>query len=99
VDGTVANSVLFNSVTVEEGADIQYSILMPGATVKAGAKVAYSIVAENATVEAEAVVGSAPDGREGWGIAVVATGITVGEKAAVAPKAMVREDVKGGGQA
>ena len=99
VDGVVANSVLFNSVTVEKGADIQYSILMPGATVKAGAKVYYSIVAENATVETEAVVGSAPDGGENWGIAVVASGVTVGEKATVSPKAMIREDVKGGEQA
>ncbi len=99
VDGTVANSVLFNSVTVEKGADIQYSILMPGATVKEGAKVYYSIVAEGATVEANAVVGSAPDGADGWGIAVVASGVTVGPGATVAPKAMIREDVKGGEQA
>ena len=81
------------------GADIQYSIRMPGATVKEGAKVYYSIVAENATVEAGAVVGSAPDGSENWGIAVVAGGVTIGEKATVSPKAMIREDVKGGEQA
>ena len=99
VDGTVANSVLFNSVTVEKGADIQYSILMPGSTVKEGAKVYYSIVAEGATVEAGAVVGAAPDGSDGWGIAVVAGGVTVGEGATVPPKAMIREDVKGGEQA
>ena len=99
VDGAVANSVLFNSVTVEKGADIQYSILMPGATVKEGAKVYYSIVAENATVEAGATVGAAPDGSENWGIAVVAGGITVGKNATVPPKAMIREDVKGGEQA
>ena len=99
VDGTVANSVLFNTVTVEKGADIQYSILMPGAKVKQGAKVYYSIIAENATVEAGAVVGAAPDGSDGWGIAVVASGVTVGEKAVVSPKAMIREDVKGGEQA
>ena len=99
VDGAVANSVLFNSVTVEKGADIQYSILMPGATVKEGAKVYYSIVAENATVEAGATVGAAPDGSENWGIAVVAGGVTVGERAVVPPKAMIREDVKGGEQA
>ena len=99
VDGTVENSVLFHSTTVEKGADIQYSILMPGATVKEGAKVYYSIIAENATVEAGPTVGSAPDGSDGWGIAVVAGGVTIGEKAAVSPKAMIREDVKGGEQA
>ena len=99
VDGSVANSVLFNSVTVEQGADIQYSILMPGATVKEGAKVYYSIVAENATVESGATVGAAPDGSDSWGIAVVAGGVTVGERATVLPNAMIREDVKGGEQA
>ena len=99
VDGTVENSVLFHSVTVEEGADIQYSILMPGTVVKAGAKVSYAIVAENAVIEAGAVVGSAPTGDSSWGIAVVAGGVTIGENATVAPSAMIREDVKGGEQA
>ena len=99
VDGTVENSVLFHSVTVEKGADVQYSILMPGAVVKAGAKVSYAIVAENAVVESGAVVGSAPDDSPEWGIAVVASGVTVGEKAVVSPSAMIREDVKGGERA
>ncbi|MBP3486460.1 MAG: glucose-1-phosphate adenylyltransferase, partial [Oscillospiraceae bacterium] len=99
VDGIVENSVLFHSVTVEEGADVQYSILMPGAVVKAGAKVSYAIVAENAVVESEAVVGSAPDDSPEWGIAVVASGVTVGEKAVISPSAMIREDVKGGERA
>ena len=99
VNGTVENSVLFHSVTVEEGADIQYSILMPGAKVKAGAKVHYAIVAENAVIEAGATVGAAPTGEDGWGIAVVAGGVTIGENAVVSPSAMIREDVKGGERA
>ena len=99
VDGTVENSVLFHSVTVEEGANVQYSILMPGTVVKAGANVQYAIVAENAVIEAGATVGAAPTGEEGWGVAVVAGGVTVGEKAVVKPAAMIREDVKGGEQA
>ena len=37
VYGTVENSVLFHSVTVEEGAVVRYSILMPGTVVKKGA--------------------------------------------------------------
>ena len=96
VDGTVENSVLFHSVTVEEGASVQYSILMPGAVVKAGAQVSYAIVAENAVVEARASIGTVPNEDPNWGIAVVASGVTVGEGAVVSPSAMVREDVKGG---
>ena len=99
VDGTVENSVLFHSVTVEEGANVQYSILMPGTVVKAGATVQYAIVAEDAVIEAGATVGAPPSGEEGWGIAVVAGGVNVGENAVVAPAAMIREDVKGGEQA
>jgi glucose-1-phosphate adenylyltransferase len=99
VDGTIENSVLFHSVTVEEGANVHYSILMPGAVVKAGAQVNYSIVAENAVIEAGAVVGSVPSEDPNWGIAVVASGITVGEKAVVSPNAMIRENVKGGERA
>ena len=98
VDGSVENSVLFHSVTVEEGADVQYSILMPGAVVKSGARVSYAILAENAVVERDATVGSAPSGDPNWGIAVVASDVTVGEQAVVSPSAMVREDVKGGEQ-
>ena len=96
VDGSVANSVLFHSVTVEEGAKVEYSILMPGTVVKAGASISYAIVAEDAVVEAGAGVGAPPDDSPGWGIAVVGGGVTVGEKATVTPSAMVREDVKGG---
>ena len=99
VDGNVENSVLFHSVTVEKGADVQYSILMPGTVVKAGAKVSYAIVAEDAVIEADATVGAAPTGEPNWGIAVVAGGVTIGEKAVVSPSAMIREDVKGGEQA
>ena len=99
VNGSVENSVLFHSVTVEEGADVQYSILMPGTVVKAGAKVSYAIVAENAVIEAGSTVGAAPTGEPGWGIAVVASGVTIGEQAVVSPSAMIREDVKGGERA
>ena len=93
ISGTVENSVLFHSVTVEEGAAVRYSILMPGAVVKAGATVEYAILAEHAAVEEGARVG-APPGAENWGIAVVASGVTVGPGCTVPPKAMLTENVK-----
>ena len=91
--GSVENSVLFHSVTVEEGASIRYSILMPGAVVRAGATVEYAILAERAVVEAGARAG-APPGGDDWGIAGVAANVTVGAGCTVPPKAMLSEDLK-----
>ena len=98
VNGTVENSVLFHSVTVEVGASVHYSILMPGTVVKAGARVDYAIVAENAVIGAGARVGTPPDGNslDLWGVAVIAQGVTVGDGSTVPAKAMVTEDIKGG---
>lgn len=98
VFGEVDYSILFHNVTVEEGAKVRYSIVMPGAKIKAGADVEYAIIAEDAVIEAGAKVGKRPEDvtdREQWGVAVVGSGVTVGEGASVAPKAMIDEDVKG----
>jgi glucose-1-phosphate adenylyltransferase len=46
-------------------------------------------------VEAAARVGAPPDGSDGWGIAVVASHVTVGPGGVVPPKGMITEDVKG----
>jgi glucose-1-phosphate adenylyltransferase len=91
IDGTVNHSVIFENVTVEDGADVQYSVIMPGATVKAGAKVHYSILAENCVVEENASVGemNAP-------IAVVAGGVVVDAGTSVSAGAMYTEESKGG---
>ena len=98
VFGELDYSILFHNVTVEEGAKVRYSIVMPGAKIKAGADVEYAIIAENAVIEKGAKVGKRPEDvtdREQWGVAVVGAGITIGEGASVAPKAMIDEDVKG----
>ena len=98
IDGEVDYSVLFSNVTVEEGAIVRYSIVMPGTVIKAGAVVEYSIVAENAVIEEGAHVGESPEqiaDLEKWGIAVVGEKVKVGQKASVAAKAMIDEDVKG----
>jgi len=96
VYGEVENSVLFHSVTVEEGALVRYSILMPGAVVKAGAVVEYAIIAENTVIGAKAHVGADKSDSEDWGIAVVAQDLKVGDGAVVAAKSMVTKNVKGG---
>ncbi len=73
--GTAKDSVLFNNVVIEEGADVQQSVLMPGVHVGAGAKVYRAIVAENVKIDPEAVV-SDPDSKE---IALVAKRVKKGE--------------------
>ena len=96
--GKVDFSVLFSGVTVEEGAEIRDSIIMPGAVVKRGAKVQYAIVAENAVIGENALVGDRPEGSENlrdWGVAVVASGIRVGDGCRVLPRAMIDSDVTG----
>ena len=98
IDGEVDYSVLFSNVTVEEGAIVRYSIVMPGTVIRAGAVVEYAIVAENAVIGEGAHVGESPEqiaDLKKWGIAVVGEKVKVGQKASVAAKAMIDEDVKG----
>ena len=95
VEGRVFNSVLSNQVTIEEGAEVEYSVLMPGAVVEKGAQLRFAIVGEDARIASGAVVGAQPDGSESWGVATVGPGITVGPGAQVAPGAMLYESVEG----
>lgn len=94
--GKVDFSVLFAGVTIEEGAEIRDSIIMPGAVVKKGAKVHYAIVAENAVIGENAVVGARPEelkDTKDWGVAVIASGVQVGEGRVVPARAMVDTDL------
>lgn len=100
--GQVDFSVLFAGVTVEEGALVRDSIIMPGTIIKKGARVQYAIVAENCVIGEHAVIGARPEDmedRENWGVAVVASGVRVGNGCTVPAKAMVDVDVteQGGG--
>ena len=54
INGTVENSVLFDSITVEKGAVIRNSVIMSGATVRSDANINYSIIAENADIKSGA---------------------------------------------
>ena len=96
VYGQLDYSILFENVTVEEGASVEYSLVMPGAIIKKGAKVKYSIIAEDVTVEENAVIGKDPTelASDDFGITVIGSGVTVGKGAAVGAKEMITEDVK-----
>ena len=97
--GTVDFSILFDNVTVEEGATVEYSLVMPGAVIKKGATVQYSIIAENVVVDEGAVVGEKPENLSDlskWGVSVVGAGLNVGKNAVVTAAQMIREDLKEG---
>lgn len=96
--GDLDFSVLFENVTVEEGATVDYSLVMPGAVIKKGAKVRYSIIAENVVVEEGADIGGDPQfvKTDDWGITVVGANLTVGKNARIGANKMITENVKEG---
>ncbi len=101
VYGKVDFSILFDNVTVEEGATVQYSLVMPGTVIKKGAVVQYAVVAEDAVIEEGAVVGQKPEDMSdlsNWGVTVIGAGINIGENAIVGASQMIKDDVKAGGK-
>jgi glucose-1-phosphate adenylyltransferase len=91
VEGEVFNSVLSDSVVVEEGASVKYSVLMPDVVVERGAKVEYAILGENVHIGADAKVGGDPMAYnpDEWGIAVVGPGAAIAAGEVVLPKKML----------
>ncbi len=99
VCGNVDFSILFSNVEVEKDANVMYSLIMPGAKIESGATVKYAIVAENAVIKSGAVVGESPEecnDLDGWGIAVIGDGLTVGKDATVTAKKMITKNVMEG---
>ena len=95
ISGEIDFSVLFENVTVEQGAVVKDSIIMPGTVVKSGSVVQYAIIAENAVIESGACVGERPENSrdlEKWGIAVVGKGARVGGDRVVSAGEMVDAD-------
>jgi len=93
--GNIDYSILFNNVTVEEGATVDYSLIMPGAVIKKGANVRYAIIAENAVIEENADIGGDPAvvGTDDWGITVIGANLNVGKNAKVSANKMIVKDV------
>ncbi len=99
VYGHLDFSILFENVTVEEGATVEYSLVMPGSRIKKGAVVRYAIVAEDTVIEENAVVGQSPESVgdiKDWGIAVIGEGLTVGKGAFVSAGKMITSEVAEG---
>ena len=96
--GKLDYSILFENVTVEEGASVEYSLVMPGAVIKKGAKVKYSIIAENVEVGENADIGGDPAvvGTDNWGITVVGDNLKIGKNAVISANKMITENVAEG---
>ncbi len=90
--GTVENSVLFSNIIVEKGAVIRDSVIMSNCSVRAGARIEYAILDSNVAVGENARIGESI--QDATGIAVVASGVAIGEKTVVESGKMVTEDVK-----
>ena len=80
---------------MEPNAIVEDAVIMDNTTIKSGAVVKHCIVAENVTICENAVVGAMPSGDEN-GVATVGSNLTIGENAVVGPKAIVRNNLKGG---
>ncbi len=95
VEGNIDYSILYENVTVEEGASVEYSLVMPGAVIKKGAKVKYAIIGENSVIEENAQIGEEPgfDGGDDWGISVIGEGKTIGKNVKIGAKQMIKENV------
>lgn len=95
INGNVENSVLFNSVTIEQGATVRYSIIMPGAHIKSGALVEYAIIAENTVIGEDAQIGESPMGYLGddWGITTLASDLIIGRGVRIPPNVMISDSV------
>ena len=93
--GTVEHSVLFHSVTVEDGAVVRDSVIMPNTVIKAGAIVDHAIVAENAVIGMAAQVG-VPTGDGSKDVVVVAEGVQLEPGVKIPYGAMCTESPKGG---
>jgi glucose-1-phosphate adenylyltransferase len=86
VNGEVINSVLSNSVTIEEGAFVKDCVIMGNVTVKKGARVEYSIIDHDCVIEENACVGASREA--GAKIAVLGAGYRVAEGETIEPGAM-----------
>ena len=93
--GNIDYSILFENVTVEEGATVEYSLIMPGAVIKKGASVRYSIVAENSVIDENADVGGDPQivGTDEWGITVIGANLNIGKNAQISANKMITENI------
>ncbi|MCQ2435897.1 MAG: glucose-1-phosphate adenylyltransferase [Clostridia bacterium] len=87
ISGTVINSVISSSVTIEPGATVRDSVIMGGVVIRSGATIDYSIVDADAVIGKNACVGrSRYDGAQ---ISVVGMNVVIEDGSVVEDGAML----------
>ena len=103
VYGTVEHSVVFEGVTIEEGAKVKDSIIFPGATIKKDATVYKALIGTNADIGADARIGSDDESANkefindkicSNDITLIAPEVIIGDGVKIARNAMVIENVE-----
>ena len=82
IHGTVESSVIFDNVTIEEGAVVRDSIIMTDCLIKKGAEVSYAIFDEGVVVGEGARIGGSPGTDE---ITVIDRGVEIAEGDVIEP--------------
>ena len=86
--GKVENSILSNSVIVEEGAVVKDSIIMSAAVIKSGAVVNYTVMDGNTTVGEGCTIGGDKETSE---ITLVGGGLNIPDGTKILPGEMINE--------
>ncbi len=98
--GSVTHSILFDSVTVEEGAVIEDSILLPGVTVGKNSVIKKAIVGTGTKIGANVTVGEGLPKEEhksaycSAGISLIANSLTIGEGTKIGAESMITASIE-----
>ena len=99
IDGKVNHSIIFDGVSVEEGAEVVNSILMSGVTICKGAKIFNAIVAGNSIVGKNATIGLTDDETYlshycSGGVTLIGADVEIGGNVNIGKNNMVTGSVK-----
>ena len=102
VYGEIDHSVIFEGVTIEEGAKIEDSIIFPGAVIKKNSIIYKSLISTNTIVGEACTIGSTDESaNHSWinnkicsdDITLIASDITIGDGVKIARNSMVTESI------
>lgn len=101
IDGKVNHSIIFDGVTIDEGASVTDSIIMSGVKIGKKAKIDRAIIAANTVIGEGAVIGGCDDDTYvskycSGGVTLVGSDIKIGKNVKIGKNNMVTENVKEG---